>query len=415
LKISDSEAPMRHTYSLLVIQVAIVMATQVGISFRAVSKVFVTFNLYFQISLGTPSHTTVMNWTKKLGMAHIRGKAFYAAEKWVLVVDESIQFGNKKLLLAIAFPEKRVKEGGSLSFKDITPVMMQVSESWKSNDIADAIKASINPEQISYVISDEGSNLLNGIKSLSCKHIPDVNHRFSLIVKNIYENDAIFIRYTKELASMRAKLSMSKYARIVPPNQRIMSRFMNLKPLFEWGVKMLELMDGGALSGEEMEKLAFMNDCRSFVVETFGILCTLEKIQFLLKNEGFNKENAVRALHFFERTHGSSVRTVKEKVSCYFQAMQLTSKGKTVYCSSDIIESCFGKHKALVKSNKSVGISDLCLCIAAIMGSNDLDDTKAAMENKKIKQIEEWRKEKIPITLFAQKRDLMKKCGGIYS
>jgi hypothetical protein len=356
-----------------------------------------------------------MNWTKKLGMAHIRGKEFYEEQQWILVVDESIQFGNKKLLLVIAFPEKRVKEGGSLSFKDITPVVMQVSESWKSEGIAGVIKASINPEQIAYVISDGGSNLLNGVKHLSCKHIPDVNHRFSLIIKNIYENDAIFIRYTKELASMRAKLSMSKHARIVPPNQRIMSRFMNLLPLFGWGVKMLELMDKGALSGEEMEKLAFMNDCRSFVVETFGILGTLEKIQFLLKEEGFNRENAVRALHFFERTHGNSVRTVKEKVSCYFQEMQLASEGKTVYCSSDIIESCFGKHKALIKSNKSVGISDLCLCIAAIMGNNDLNDTKAAMENKKLKHIEEWRKEKIPITLFAQKRELMKNCGGTYS
>jgi hypothetical protein len=295
----------------------------------------------------------------------------------------------------------------------VTPVVMQVSESWKSEGIAGAIKASINPEQISYVISDGGSNLLNSVKYLNYKHIPDVNHRFSLIVKNIYENDAIFIRYTQALASMRARLSMSKYARIVPPNERIMSRFMNLMPLFGWGVKILALMDRGALSGEEMEKLAFMNDCRSFVVDTFGILCALEKIQFLLKDKGFNRENAVRALHFFERTNNDSARTVKEKVSYYFKEMRLESGGKTVYCSSDIIESCFGKHKALIKSNKSVGISDLCLCMAAIMGSNDLNDTKAAMENKKIKHKEEWRKEKIPITLFAQKRDLMKKCGEL--
>jgi hypothetical protein len=167
-----------------------------------------------------------------------------------------------------------------------------------------------------------------------------------------------------------------------------MSRFMNLMPLFGRGVKMLELMDGGALSEEEMEKLAFMNGCRSFVVETFGILCTLEKIQFLLKDKGFNRGNAVKALHFFERTNSSSVRTVKEKVSCYFQEMQLASGEKTVYCSSDIIESCFGKHKALIKSNKSVGISDLCLCIAAMMGSNDLNDTKAAMENRPLRKID---------------------------
>jgi hypothetical protein len=354
-----------------------------------------------------------MNWTKKLGMSHIRDKEFYEGQKWVLIIDESIQFGNKKLLLAISFPEKRVMEGRALSFKDITPTVMQVGESWKCDGIANAVKASINPEQISYVISDGGSNLLNGIKFLNCKHIPDVNHRFSLIIKNIYEKDEIFIQYTGELASMRARLSMSKYAQIVPPNQRIMSRFMNLMPLFGWGVKMLDLMDRGVLSEEEMEKLAFIKNCRSFVIETFRILCTLEKIQSLLKEKGFNRKNAKKALNFFECTNNNSVR-IKEKVSYYFKEMLLKSEGKTVYCSSDIIESCFGRHKELIKNNKSVGISDLCLCIAAIMGNNNLDDTKKAMESHKIRNIKEWRREKIPTTLFAQKRNLMKKYGGAY-
>ncbi|MDR1339155.1 MAG: hypothetical protein LBK58_03765 [Prevotellaceae bacterium] len=193
-------------------------------------------------------------------MAHIRDREFYDGQKWVPVIDESIQSGNKKLLLSISFPEKRVMEGRALSFKDITPTVMQVGESWKCDGIANAIKASINPEQISYVISDGGNNLLNGIKSLNCKHISDVNHKFSLIIKNIYEKDEIFIQYTKELASMRARLSMSKYAQTVAPNQRIMSRFMNLLPLFEWSVRMLDLMDRGALSGEEMEKLAFIKN-----------------------------------------------------------------------------------------------------------------------------------------------------------
>ncbi|MDR1338740.1 MAG: hypothetical protein LBK58_01575, partial [Prevotellaceae bacterium] len=63
----------------------------------------------------------------------------------------------------------------------------------------------------------------------------------------------------------------------------------------------------------------------------------------------------------------------------------------------------------MIKNNKSVDISDLCLCIAAIMGNNDLNDTEEAMESNKIRNIKEWRREKIPTTLFAQKRNLMKK------
>jgi hypothetical protein len=48
------------------------------------------------------------------------------------------------------------------------------------------------------------------------------------------------------------------------------------------------------------------------------------------------------------------------------------------------------------------------------MGNNDLNDTKMAMESKKNKNIMEWRTKNIPVTLFAQKRELLKKCGGTY-
>jgi hypothetical protein len=81
----------------------------------------------------------------------------------------------------------------------------------------------------------------------------------------------------------------------------------------------------------------------------------------------------------------NNARVIIEKVLCYFNEMLLKAENKTVYCSSDIIESYFGKHKELIKNNKSVGISDLCLCSVAMMENNDLNDTKMAMESKKTK------------------------------
>jgi hypothetical protein len=85
------------------------------------------------------------------------------------------------------------------------------------------------------------------------------------------------------------------------------------------------------------------------------------------------------------------------------QSGLIQANGKTICCSSDIIESCFGKYKEIVRCNKSVGISDLCLSIAAMMGNCNLENTQSAMENVKIEDIRNWRKEKIPVTLFAQK------------
>ena len=73
------------------------MVLGAGVSFRAVGKLFVETNLHLELSLGTPTHTTVLNWTKKQGVGNFREKDYFNSGEWVLIIDESIQFGNKKL------------------------------------------------------------------------------------------------------------------------------------------------------------------------------------------------------------------------------------------------------------------------------------------------------------------------------
>ena len=99
---------------------------------------------------------------------------------------------------------------------------------------------------------------------------------------------------------------------------------------------------------------------------------------------------------------------IKERLEDYFDDLRSKAEGKTICCSSDIIESCFGKYKELVKSNKTVGISDLCLSIAAMTGMNTPDKTRQAMETVSIKKVKDWKTENTPKTLFAEKVELNK-------
>ena len=182
-------------------------------------------NLCLQLHLDIPTHTTVLNWTKKQGVCQFRNREFYQQQKWVLIVDESIQFGNKKLLLVLAVPEARCNHNKSLSYKDLTPLILKTSASWKSEDIMSEIERHIDLNQVAYCISDTGNNLTRTFRLLDCKHIADINHKFTLIIQSVYEKNSLLDEHTKALSSLRAQKSMSKIARIVPPNQRIMNRF----------------------------------------------------------------------------------------------------------------------------------------------------------------------------------------------
>ena len=379
------------------------------------SKIFIHLNLCLRLNIGMPTHTTVLNWTKKQGVASFREPAFYQREKWVLIADESIQFGNKKMLLVLAVPELRCSQGKALRYNDTTPLILKVGASWKSEDIASEISRHIDLSQISYCIADTGSNLTRAFKSLKCKYITDINHKFSLMIQSTLKNDRLFIDYTKALSDIRAQKSLSKIARIVPPNQRVMSRFMNLTPLFEWGKKMIFLLNTEELTQEEKKTLSFLEPMKEFVFDTCHLLNQLKKTQQLLKNEGFSKITAKEAVSMFSNLKSDHSLKIRKQLGEYFADLSSKSDGKTVCCSSDIIESCFGKYKEMVKGNKSVGISDLSFCIAAMMGRNSCDKTKESMETVSMKKLKELKTKNISKTLFAEKMELNKIMERSYS
>jgi hypothetical protein len=369
-------------------------------------------NISFKLGLRVPTHATVLNWVKKQGIANFRDKSFYNNEKWVLIVDESIQFGNKKLLAVMAVPASKQNLGRALTYKDLVPIILKASESWKSHEIESEISSCMDIGQILYVVSDNGNNLKGCYNLLGVEHIEDVGHKFSWIIKETLEKQPDFESYTKQLSGLRAKLSLSKYAHIVPPNQRIMSRFMNLPPLFHWGNRMLKLLDKQQLNESEQEKVEFVYQYRDLIQQTHHLLGVINKVQQILKKEGFSKNTTTQCLTLLEDIKDERGKKIIGMIEIYFEeTLQKMSTQETIICSSDIIESCFGKYKSIVKANKSVGITDLCLCISCLMSEGSLDQTEKAMGKIKIKHIKQWSENNIGETLYAKRNALFKKAG----
>ena len=149
---------------------------------------------------------------------------------------------------------------------------------------------------------------------------------------------------------------------------------------------------------------------RAFIFDTYQILIRLNKMQNFLKNNGFNNKNAKEAMCLFSDMNSDNSLKIKELLKLYFADLSFKAKeSKTICCSSDIIESCFSRYKRIVKGNKSVGISDLSLCIAAMMGISDLEKTAKAMETSTMKQVKDWKAENVSKTLFAEKIEINKK------
>jgi hypothetical protein len=383
-----------------------------GASFRSIGKIIVSINLCFNLKLRIPAHTTVLIWMKKQGLQNFEKKCFYASEKWILIIDESVQFGNKKLLVALAIRESTIKIRRALTYQDLIPLTISASDSWKAEEIEKEIRSRIDLSQISYVVSDCGNNLKSSYYLMGLTHIEDVGHKFSWFIKEVFEKQEKFEGYTKHLSGLRGKLSLSKFAHIIPPNQRTISRFMNLTPLFKWGIKILKLLDTNKLKEEEVEKVKFVLDYKEFILDMHSLLGVMNAIQKKLKAKQLSilteRECAIKLKEIRTKDGLRIVEMVKDYLK---KTMAKLPKENPILCSSDIIESCFGKYKEVVKANKSVGITDLCLSISCLTTKDSFEQTKNMLETVKVKQIVQWKKENIGESLLSKRNNLFRKIG----
>ena len=98
------------------------MVCKANVSYRSVPKLFKAINESLGLDLKEPTHATVLIWMKKQGIANFKEKQFFEGKKWFLIIDESIQFGNKKLLAVVAVLSSVIRNK-ALTYNDLTPLV----------------------------------------------------------------------------------------------------------------------------------------------------------------------------------------------------------------------------------------------------------------------------------------------------
>lgn len=299
-------------------------------SFRAISKTIVLLNIYLDLNLKTPSHVTILIWAKKKTGIYFLNSQKEKSDDWIILIDESVEFGNDKLLVILGIREAHIDFSRPLNYQDVTCLKLIASSSWTGEQINEVINGlTTEIGNIKYAVADMGNAIKKALRLASIPHAHDINHKLSWFIKELLKDDTDFQAYSKKLARLRGSMPLSKVSYILPPQQRVHSRFMNLKPIFDWGESILEL----------------------------------------IKN---------------------------------------TDK---ILCSSDILESSFGKYKNYISKNKSVGITDLSLTIPAFLGKHKNEEITKALESVKTQDIKQWGKDNMGESL-TRKRQMALKMEG---
>jgi hypothetical protein len=370
-------------------------------------------NLYLETSFRAPSHSTVLLWMKKYGY-HELCKAKERTNDWVVILDESVQFGQNKLLVVYGIRQSDIDFSRPLIYRDLSTLALMSKSSWNGEDIK---KVLVDVEKqvgkISYAVADQGNSIKKALKLLNISHIYDLTHCISLIVEHIYKEDPQFQAYAKKMAHLRGTQALGKMAHVLPPLQRCKARFMNLRPISDWGTSVLTLLDcQSGTFGEEKESLSWVGAYRELIEELYLLNKIINDIQSLVKKNGLSKDNFQRCKQILEQVSTQRLIRFKKELTDHFEkCINALPQLDHILCSSDILESSFGKYKNYLQDNPMVGITNLCLSIAAFTGTIKEDEIRKGFETTKVAQINEWTSTNIGKTTLAKRMEVLKKRG----
>jgi hypothetical protein len=331
------------------------------------------------------------------------------ANDWILFLDHSIQIGNEKIFLVYGIQESKIDFSRALTYTDLSTLLLRIQRKATGEDVKNEIeKLESKIGKIKYAVGDYGSNIKNGLKQLKITHIHDISHAIALIIEKIYKNDPEFMEYTKEMALYRNSISQTSEAAFMPPKPRLKSRFQNIDTTAKWGINILKCLTKKSLGIEKaLEKIIWIDKYKGLIQELFNLNQVVCGIQKILKTKGLSEITAKKCAKLLKTLTFDRGKIFSEKIKQYFKdSLDLLPNIKNILCSSDILESAFGKYKNYISNNPMAGVTNLALCLVAFTASFENQEIIEALENTPIQKIIDWSKNEIGQSIFKRRKIL---------
>ncbi len=385
------------------------MKLRTSASFRAVATSSHIIQEYHTASFQTAAPSTILWWIRKLGY-HALTRPHPRADDWVILLDHTVKIGADKLFVIMGIRERNMDFTRPLRYEDLTPLWMSVSSHWNGPVIRDILlRLQQRLGRIKYAVGDYGSDIRKGLRLAEIAHVHDVTHRIALTLKTLYADDATFQTIMQRLARIRRRFWLSVAGHLVPPGQRTKSRYHNLRPLAEYGRQMLAYLDQAdkTVSGEDTfrDAMAWIREYRAFFMEMDEVTNAVTEVERLVKRHGLSIEMIEACGHQLATVSTEKGYHFKFDILVYFHMMlALPRMRDTILCTSDILESAFGKYKNYVSCNPMAGITDLALCIAAFTCPLTPEEITVALESVREEAVRQWARVFLGTPLLRKRR-----------
>ena len=367
----------------------------------------------------------------RLGLSQLTA-AKQIADDWVIILDHTCQLGNQKCLVILGI---RLSHWNTLArpltFQDLTVLMIRVLER-STGLVVESQLREVQAEigHIAAILSDQGSDLVNGAKlysqSISGEQplfdadqvalpgvavplvLKDFAHASSHILKDQLEAEPKWCEFISQCGKTQPKVKQTILGALAPPTQKVKGRYMNIGELIRWGVKMLRLLAGthGKLPeeinrsqlqakygwlqefGESLEQWQELDHLREESLQLIRVMGYCSQSVDSMNSRLANYRNYVCS------------KSMADKLLELARSQNASIKpGQSYPGSSEIIESLISKSKQLLGQHNRGGFTKMVLAIGSCVG--ETTDTAIMQSLTAIREfdVRTWTKKAIGTTL----------------
>jgi hypothetical protein len=283
---------------------------EVRSSFRAVCRVLSLLAADLGINTA-PCPQRVINWVLRLALVRIesarerRGVPLSQApfsNGLIWMIDLSMALGSGKIFAVLArdAPHHHLVDGAP-SLHHVHCIAVAVAESWSGDAMSELLKRLIAQlGRPAASLKDGGSERHKAVDGLALQGraspcSDDLSHAAANMRKRSYQHHPAFERFVSACGRVSGTLKHTLLACLAPPTVRTKARFMNVRRLFSWADRLLQLSPaGGAKTGSLFARLRACLDalpaCKDLIKRFQGDAQGVLACQQSLKTKGLSHD-----------------------------------------------------------------------------------------------------------------------------
>jgi hypothetical protein len=381
------------------------------VSFRSVPKIMKSFEFK-----KIPHFTSIINWSLRYGLGLLK-QVSKLDQPWAAIIDHSIEFGPKKVLVVLRVNLLLLQEGAAISLNDCECIGIKIREKVNGELVALDLKAIFEKSGAPTLIIKDCDAALNKGCQLWIEQsrtpipiIPDIGHIGGNALKAEFNNTRRFNLFVKIATLGANKLRQTLLAFAMPPKLRDKGRFQGLKVLSIWAENMLHLFQDKerVKEDEDLKKIkkvfAGLVALKSFIISFSLTILATNQIMKILKREGFSNNNYKKSIEILNTLPKKS-KTCKRLSDWLKETFKVYNDlgFKSIPVSSDIIESLFGKFKYTNSRSSTSEMNKSVLLIPALCGVQNHERISKAINLTTHNDLIDWELKEVGETIKKKK------------